>query len=370
MYDAAFVNATSTSVSLLYRERPVLNFAAYVSRMEEALRGSFEDTLQLSWDHDDMVVIDIDGSRVLLGYWEAPQGDDSAEACEAVLVLSVGPGPDWRSQTRLARHRKALCQSVIAGILDRNPADMVLWKDFQGVFTPDDFETLVEQAIGMSDQDIAEGADFPADSLVPADMAETGPEVAPEEPGDERFGNLPVRRLMDRLETEIRPTRPQIEARETESDATDGATTPPARRRSRRPDWRAEWEAAVMSLPAAPDEADDAALDSTATELLAANDLPDLPLPQASELDRIRSALYPDEQAGTATGKPPLAQRLTIYTVNTSLMLVALPVGAALMTYNILGGEDFKTTARAVALTGAAIGLAHSVLGQYVMSMV
>ena len=376
MFDASCINATSTSVSLLYSERPVLNFAAYVSRMEQALRGCFEDTLQLSWDHDDVVVIDIDGSRVLLGYWEAPQA--ATVPFRAALVLSVGPGPDWRSQTRLARNRKALCQSVIAGILDRNPADMVLWKDFQGVFTTEDFDMLVDQAAAMTEDDADDlSASVPAAAPAEGETAAASlpgiaPGSAPEsddaEPGDERFGTLPVRRLMDRLETEIRPTRPRVEAQ------TDDPAQP-ARRRSRRPDWKAEWEQAVGALPmpatAAPLLPDGIAEHFDRAAELAddriANDMPDLPPLQATELDRIRHALYPEDAPGDT---PPLSQRLTIYAVNTTLMLVALPVGAALMTYNILGGEDLKTTARAAALTGAAIGFAQTMLGHYVLSMV
>jgi Flp pilus assembly protein protease CpaA len=45
-------------------------------------------------------------------------------------------------------------------------------------------------------------------------------------------------------------------------------------------------------------------------------------------------------------------------------------VGAALMTYNVLGGEDAKLTARTMALTGAAIGLMHSSFGLMLMHMV
>lgn len=345
MYDASGLLATTTSVSLLFHERPNLNFAAYVTRMEKALRTSFGDTMQLSWDHEDIVIIDIDGSRVSLGLWEAPEaGDESREGYEAAMVMSVGPGPDWRSETRIARFRKALCQSVVAGILERHPADLVLWKDLQGVYAPDDFEMLIDQAI--------EAARGEAVIATPAAMADPGAsgltmqraEAAARALGERRFGGVPVRRLMDRLATEIPETAPMRlpdmpKPLAESADAPQAEDGPSAMETAARDDFRS----------------------------LVANDLPDLPRPDVDQLDRIRGALYP---ADPDDGKPVLAHRLAIYAANTTLMLVALPVGAALMTYSVLGGEDARLTARAVALTGAVIGILHSSLGQSLLHTV
>jgi len=46
--------------------------------------------------------------------------------------------------------------------------------------------------------------------------------------------------------------------------------------------------------------------------------------------------------------------------MNATLMVVALPVGAGLMTYGLLRGENLRLSARAVALIGAAIGVLQS----------
>lgn len=345
MYDATCVNATSTSVSLLYAERPALDFAAYVSKMETALRDSFQDTLQLTWDHENVVIIDIDGSRVLLGYWEAPdaaaEGAESAEhSCAAVLVLSVGPGPDWRTQTRLSRFRKSLCQSVAAGIMDSNPADMVLWKDFQGVFTTEDFDMLIDQALTVGQEQAQDEDPVPAEPLArpvedPTEISDAakGRARAEAREGAQRFGALPVRRLMDRLETEINADKPRD---------------------------------AMPDFPGLPGPASVPGKAATPAMPEVANDMPDLPGLPDEELDRIRTALYPSKEED---GVPNLTQRLTIYTVNTTLMLVALPLGAALLTYNILGGEDARMTARALALTGAFLSLTHTPAGQQLMHM-
>ena len=56
---------------------------------------------------------------------------------------------------------------------------------------------------------------------------------------------------------------------------------------------------------------------------------------------------------------PTLPQRLTFYTLNTTLMLVALPVGSAILVYNMVRGEDLALSTRAIALSSTVVGLAQ-----------
>lgn len=53
--------------------------------------------------------------------------------------------------------------------------------------------------------------------------------------------------------------------------------------------------------------------------------------------------------------------RLTVYVLNLTIMVFALPVGLALLFMNILGGENLRTTAHVMALTGlfSALALAN-----------
>ncbi len=43
--------------------------------------------------------------------------------------------------------------------------------------------------------------------------------------------------------------------------------------------------------------------------------------------------------------------RLTVYSLNLSIMVISLPVGLAMFFLNILGGENLRTTAHVMALT-------------------
>ena len=52
---------------------------------------------------------------------------------------------------------------------------------------------------------------------------------------------------------------------------------------------------------------------------------------------------------------------LTVYAITASVGLVCLPVGLALVVFNLLGGENFRTTAHVTALTG--LGASVSLTG-------
>ena len=52
-----------------------------------------------------------------------------------------------------------------------------------------------------------------------------------------------------------------------------------------------------------------------------------------------------------------IVARLTVYVLNLIVMVMALPVGLALLFFNILFGENLRTTAHVIALTGMAMAL-------------
>ena len=54
--------------------------------------------------------------------------------------------------------------------------------------------------------------------------------------------------------------------------------------------------------------------------------------------------------------RDPIAA-LTVYAINAAVMLFAFPVGFALLVFNILGGENLRTTSHVMGLTGLAMAL-------------
>lgn len=105
----------------------------------------------------------------------------------------------------------------------------------------------------------------------------------------------------------------------------------------------------------------------------AANDRPDLPRRQSGN-ETVRSALYPEGAPWQGEKKPAnvnaTPMRLAIHTMNATLILVAMPVGAAMMTYSLLRGEDLRLTSQAMVLTGLGTVFLQSDLGRSLIAMI
>jgi hypothetical protein len=85
--------------------------------------------------------------------------------------------------------------------------------------------------------------------------------------------------------------------------------------------------------------------------LIPANDPGPLADPQVDEAARIRTALFqPDPD------RPTTALRLAAHTINATMIVIAMPVGMAAMTYTMLRGENLTASARMLALLGLAVG--------------
>lgn len=65
----------------------------------------------------------------------------------------------------------------------------------------------------------------------------------------------------------------------------------------------------------------------------------------------------PPENEFARQDRPSVPLRLATHAIGLSLVATALPVGAAMMTYNLLKGEDIKVTARLTTLTGLALAV-------------
>lgn len=315
--------ATSTIASLVYETRPTLNFAHIVRALDDVLRENQPTRYAIRWDSDDLVTFDIDGSRILLAYAERSNEPDgqaglpprrSARTLQvdpfatapwaACLVISVGAGPTDVGTDTIALHRTGLIRSMVECLAARHQADCVLWSGIDRVFTSDDLDLILTENAASLRGPLPVRAALPKPSLT-----------------DARFGHLDVARLMDRLADQI-------------------AGSPPFPPQVPRPADTGRFEIA--------------------------NSLPDLPHPMLTKAASLRLALYPDPAIGSAITQSSVPQRLAIYTMNTALMLVALPVGSAILAYNVVFGENLTVSARAIAVSGTAIGLSNS---EFVLSI-
>lgn len=98
-----------------------------------------------------------------------------------------------------------------------------------------------------------------------------------------------------------------------------------------------------------------------------ANDLPDLPQPMLGEAQMIRQALY-NKKAGSNHHSTEL--RLATHALNVTVLVIALPVGALMMAYSIVRGENIHASARMLAIVGMFAGLQVTPVGAQIMSMI
>ena len=87
-----------------------------------------------------------------------------------------------------------------------------------------------------------------------------------------------------------------------------------------------------------------------------------------SELARVRAALYMTEPTPVRS-LPSTPMRLAAHAMNATLIVVWPPLGAAVMTYALLRGEDMKLSARLMVLTGLFSSALQSPMGQQMAAM-
>ena len=309
----------TTIAALLFAHAPNVNFAHVVGDLSRALALCPGASPVLTWDRDDIALFDMPGARIVLGWAEGLGG-----AHDAACLVSAGPGalPVAERDALGGRHEE-VC-GMIAGRLETLHAPaLTIWHRIPGMMTPEVLDDITEHLAAQAmaaDGEQAEGT---------TRAAQTEPQdAATARTGDSAAASR-IDRLMIRMELEF--------ARRDGTAAVSGTGDP--RRGTTRNAPAAQRPAARRTVTAR----------HVDTELL-----------------RLRMALYPagastaapDQPLGMAPRSLPL--RLAVGTMSATMVLAAAPVGAALLTYNALGGADLRMTARGMALCGAASGLAQA----------
>ncbi len=314
----------STIAQLVFPPSGSLDFARIVSELESVLSRLRGDEVEIEWDCDDLVTFDIPGTRILLAWSEV------ARRCRfGCLTVSVGPGLVPRGDYEHADH-EILCSRLVERIQTRFDPTAVLWCLIDGGVDAEQVDTLVEELPDM-------GADLPPvdsilDSLSRTDaFMATRKAAAPSEAMLERTMRAAALAAQRRVLPKIADIPSQTKATQAalQPDGPNSHQTPPGE---------------------------------------AANDTPDLPPMQLNELYRLREALYPvdlgEEQVVYST-----QMRLAAHCMNATLILVWAPLGAAVMTYSVLRGENMRLSSRLMAMSGTVFALAHSPIGETMAAM-
>lgn len=324
----------STIAQLLYTDTDALDFARIVSELDTVLRRMRGKEVDIQWDCDDLVTFDLPETRILLSWSEADK-----RGIGACLTVSVGPAPR-AAAARGGTNHDVLCSRLVERIQGRFAAESVLWHQEAGPADADVVDRLVDRLPHIGEANLP-SIDSILDMLSRADLDMAALQARPPHPRSIKSDELSLMAMAPGAES-LRS--------DGKNEGEDGVTL------------------RVMDAGKA-DLADDGQG--------AANDVPDLPRQRNAELTRVRAALYAEPETVVAGMAPADGEqvvystqmRLAAHCMNATLILVWAPLGAAVMTYSVLRGENMRLSARMMAVAGTIFALANSPVGQTVAAV-
>jgi hypothetical protein len=292
--------AASTIAEFEFGHDPDLNLPLLVKELDGALHRSGAMQRRITWDCDDRAMLDVEGARFSISY-----DHDLDPHGAARLMISAGPRPDGPACATDPDRHEQMCQMIADRLKTRFSPKRMAWHQVTGPVTVDLIDDLFDRLPGY---DPSRRLDQSRLRTATDRVLRAFPEMANSAP-------VTFAEKSQALKT-ARAERAQAEIKRAARKRRDAKPVPPA-----------------------------------------ANILPDLPAPQASELSRVRDALY----AAPAHAQSPsrTRMRLAAHTMDTTMILVCLPVGAAMLTYSVLKGGSVTASARMMAITCTLVGLAH-----------
>lgn len=176
----------STIAQLLCFEDLPVNFAKLVGDLDSVLERLRGVPHRVSWDCDDVATFDLPGTRILLGWTEAP-----GQGLVGILTLSVGPSPFVIEDEDLPDYN-ALCARLVNRLQEQVRAPGVLWHQIDCMMTAEWVDTLIEALPDLPD-------------MGQTGMRQTGVDLTIEP------NETPISALRAKLEP--KPTRPAPKAR-------------------------------------------------------------------------------------------------------------------------------------------------------------
>lgn len=310
-----------------------VNFARLINDLGAVLNRFGDAAPQLTWDCEDIAFFDMPGTRILLG-WTDVIGADRL----GCLSVSVGPSPLPAVRGEPMAY-EAVCVRLIGRVQERLQPLAIVWHQIEGIAGAEEVDALIDSlpqhlpAAGPLDEEAGEVADAVAGTAEApaaphaAEIAEGAPVTAAEaaaEPPAGRPGQ---------------PHRPEIFAR---ADAAEKAARATARVLRLRP--------AAARAPAPASQGVQPWRDP--------------------ELAAVREQLFAvDPGLQTEPEQPSTQMRLAVHAMNATLIMVYAPLGAAVMTYSILRGEDMRLSARMLTLVGGVGLLLKSPIGKGLVAL-
>jgi hypothetical protein len=382
----------SLAAQILYQESALIPFADIVGEMNRTLCRKGPSNFDLRWDHEDIAIFDLEDIRIVMAVASADDLPVCGPERMACLTVTVGGPPGVHFDSNQALHHSSLCARIVESICGKYKVEAVLWQEVSGVVTAETVDELILRipaeelaqaispvAFAFLDEDeidrkaasFAPGqkrtkakADAPQKSAEteaskpaePAPMASAQTVSQTERQGegsaDQTYSETANAGAAD-AHPPLTPTRPEPHASDPLQD--------------RKPDTAVTPKAAAKSVQRPPAAANLHVVHAAASEV--SNDMPRLPGLDQNRIRAIRAALY-DPTEMEIDDRPSAVTRITATAMDTTLIVVCLPVGAAMLTYHVLRGGEMRHSAHAVALTGLFLALAKTPLGQQMFGVI
>lgn len=283
---------SSTIAQFVFDRDPALDLPVLVQELDSALQKSGAGQRTITWDCDDLALLDVEQSRFALSYSDA-QGDEVPRS----LMISVGPNPASTAADFDRQRHDELCHMIADRLQARYAPEQTIWHQVKGPVTTDLIDDLFDRLPVF--------------------------DATPKKPSDLRSD--PARALRAFPETE--PVSFAEKAQAVKAAKAERARA-----------LEAKEKAETLPEPA--------------------NALPPILRPPRTELGRVRAALYAEPATAETKGENT-RMRLAAHTMDTTLMLVFLPAGAAMLTYSVLKGGNVNASARMMAITCTVLGLSQ-----------
>jgi hypothetical protein len=327
---------TSEVTQLLYRVAPQLNFAQVVGELHKALHEPNCPNPVLTWDCDDIALLDFNAARVVIGYSENLPGEHVA-----CLTIAVGQSPLRQAATLAKPDQDILCHSITERLQQRFPSDTLQTQTIDQPLTPDLIDRVVDALFQPAIEAPAPEAIITASEPKP-EPAAIMPSIA--EPSD-------MDRLMNRLSSELTARTPSIisraiasaspKARATAAQDRAGAASEAVRGSHENSLAVAAKGKIVGSLfwrkaPQLPTESQ-AVTQPTKNQPRRTS---------STELKAVREALYADDHARGFGGGLLSGSLVAAQTKQALLVLAALPSGLASSVAGLRRSENVRISGR------------------------
>lgn len=336
----------STIAVLCYARKTEFDFHGLATEMARALWDR-QGGMRLEMPNPDLAICDLSDMRIGIARVDMARdfpGSLTAMHFPSCMLLSVGPGetvPDVPMAARFSRARGEL----VSRLQDIEAADRVLMFERAGSFDAEIHDAVVDDIRAHLDK------------VLKPRRAPVSDEIRPSPATAEEETDAAVMPDADRADE--RPEPNPVKATEPE-DIIQGLASRVDAELNRLERARRAFEDAEAT-------ADRRAQQTHGMRLVVPRLLPGLPpstlglfrMPGKAQTGAAAAAAdYPDyDHMPANVDDRPLLHRAAVNALNVTVMAIALPVGAALLTMSVLGREDMLFSSRVTAVTGVGVGL-------------